>query len=42
MACVLGALASQEMIKVITKQYVPASNTIVFDGINGTTDVIYV
>ncbi|EPS43368.1 hypothetical protein H072_2649 [Dactylellina haptotyla CBS 200.50] len=34
-----GGIVSQEIIKVITKQYIPMSNTVVFDGISSRTEV---
>jgi amyloid beta precursor protein binding protein 1 len=38
-AALLGGLASQEAIKVITRQFVPFSNTLIYDGIEGRIDV---
>ena len=32
-SALMGGLASQEVIKIITKQYIPIDNTCVFDGI---------
>jgi amyloid beta precursor protein binding protein 1 len=32
-----GGVVSQEIIKVVTKQYVPVDNTLLFDGIQSTT-----
>lgn len=37
---VMGAMASQEVIKLLTGQYVPLGGTLIFDGINTTTTVI--
>jgi amyloid beta precursor protein binding protein 1 len=34
-----GGMVAQEIIKVITKQYIPVDNTCVFDGISSTTQV---
>ena len=34
-----GGMASQEVIKIITKQYIPIDNTCVFDGINSRTQI---
>jgi len=34
-AAVIGGMASQEVIKVLTHQWVPANNTVVFNGIAG-------
>lgn len=36
-AAVLGGVASQEAVKLITKQYIPMNNTFVFNGINGAS-----
>uniref|UniRef100_A0A7S1JAU0 NEDD8-activating enzyme E1 regulatory subunit n=1 Tax=Eutreptiella gymnastica TaxID=73025 RepID=A0A7S1JAU0_9EUGL len=35
-SAVLGGVASQEAIKMITQQRAPMNNTLIFDGINGT------
>ena len=35
-AAVLGGACSQEAVKVITHQWVPANNTFVFNGVAGT------
>jgi amyloid beta precursor protein binding protein 1 len=37
-----GGMVSQEVIKVITEQYVPVDNTCVFDGIRSKSMVIKV
>lgn len=37
-----GGLVSQEVIKVITEQYVPVDNTCVFDGVRSKSAVIRV
>jgi amyloid beta precursor protein binding protein 1 len=37
-----GGLVSQEIIKVITEQYIPVDNTCVFDGVKSKTEVIRV
>lgn len=34
-----GGMASQEVIKIITKQYIPIDNTCVFDGIKSSTQI---
>ena len=34
-----GGMVSQEVIKIITKQYVPIDNTCVFDGITSRTQI---
>lgn len=39
-ASLTGGLIAQEIIKVITKQYVPIDNTCVFDGINSRSYVL--
>ena len=38
-AAVTGGMVAQEVIKVITKQYVPVDNACVFDGIASKTAV---
>lgn len=38
-ASFMGGVAAQEMIKIITRQYVPVNNTVVFDGIRSVTAV---
>lgn len=35
-----GGMVSQEVIKIITKQYVPIDNTCIFDGIASRTQVL--
>jgi amyloid beta precursor protein binding protein 1 len=35
-----GGLVAQEVIKVITKQYIPVDNTCVFDGIKSVASVL--
>lgn len=35
-----GGMASQEIIKIITKQYIPIDNTCIFDGITSRTQVL--
>jgi amyloid beta precursor protein binding protein 1 len=37
-----GGMVSQEVIKVITEQYVPVDNTCVFDGVRSKTSVFRV
>lgn len=39
MAALLGGLAAQEAIKLITHQYIPINNTCVFNGITSTSSV---
>ncbi|KAI8801063.1 hypothetical protein BJ742DRAFT_839107 [Cladochytrium replicatum] len=36
-AAIMGGIASQEIIKVITKQYVPLDNTVIFNGVKSTS-----
>lgn len=38
-ASFMGGMAAQEIIKIITKQYVPVNNTVIFDGIRSVTTV---
>ncbi|KAI8901918.1 hypothetical protein BC833DRAFT_575555 [Globomyces pollinis-pini] len=40
MAAVMGGIASQEIIKLITHQYVPLDNAIIYDGIHATTTTL--
>lgn len=37
-ASVMGGVAAQEIVKILTKQYVPLNNTVVFDGIKSKMD----
>ncbi|PSN62126.1 hypothetical protein BS50DRAFT_577983 [Corynespora cassiicola Philippines] len=37
-----GGLVSQEVIKVITEQYIPVDNTCIFDGVKSKTEVVIV
>lgn len=37
-----GGMVAQEMIKIVTKQYIPVDNTCVFDGIKSRTQVFRV
>jgi len=39
-AAATGGMVAQEVIKVITKQYVPVDNTCLFDGIASKTSVL--
>lgn len=39
-SAVTGGMVAQEMIKVITKQYVPIDNTCIFDGIESRCQVL--
>lgn len=36
-----GGMVAQEMIKVITKQYIPIDNTCIFDGISSRCQVLH-
>jgi len=38
-AAVTGGMVAQEVIKIITKQYTPADNIVVYDGIRSKTQV---
>jgi uncharacterized protein YqgC (DUF456 family) len=40
MAALIGGIVGQEAIKLITRQYVPLSGTVVFDGIKSRTAVV--
>lgn len=35
-----GGMVSQEVIKIITKQYIPIDNTCIFDGITSRTQIL--
>ncbi|KAK3390887.1 hypothetical protein B0H63DRAFT_389283 [Podospora didyma] len=39
-AALTGGMVAQEMIKIITKQYIPIDNTCIFDGINSRCQVL--
>lgn len=39
-AAVTGGMVSQEMIKLITRQYIPIDNTCIFDGIESRSQVL--
>ncbi|KAF5661843.1 amyloid beta binding 1 [Fusarium heterosporum] len=39
-SAVMGGMVAQEMIKIITKQYVPIDNTCIFDGIDSRCQVL--
>ncbi|KAI6782709.1 NEDD8-activating enzyme E1 regulatory subunit-like protein [Emericellopsis cladophorae] len=39
-SAVLGGMVAQEMIKIITKQYIPVDNTCIFDGIDSRCQVL--
>ena len=41
-AALTGGMVSQEVIKVVTEQYVPVDNACVFDGVGSRTGVIRV
>jgi amyloid beta precursor protein binding protein 1 len=40
-AAIVGGMAAQESIKIITKQFTPVSGTLVYNGIMGTTSTFY-
>lgn len=39
-ASILGGLASQEVVKIITRQYIPFNNTFIFNGMNATSTTV--
>lgn len=39
-ASLAGGLIAQEVIKAITKQYIPVDNTCLFDGVKSSTSVL--
>lgn len=39
-AALTGGMVAQEMIKIITKQYVPIDNTCIFDGVSSRCQVL--
>ncbi|KAK4230036.1 putative NEDD8-activating enzyme E1 regulatory subunit [Podospora fimiseda] len=39
-SALVGGMVAQELIKIITKQYIPIDNTCVYDGINSRTQVL--
>lgn len=39
-SAVTGGLVAQEMIKIVTKQYIPIDNTCIFDGIESRCQVL--
>lgn len=41
-SAILGGIASQEAVKLITHQFVPVNNAFVYNGINGTTAALAV
>lgn len=40
MAALTGGMVAQEMIKIVTKQYIPVDNTCVFDGVASRCQVL--
>jgi len=36
-ASLLGGMVSQEVIKLITEQYIPMNNSVIFDGVRSTS-----
>lgn len=41
-SAVMGGLVAQELIKIVTKQYIPIDNTCIFDGIESRCQVLRV
>lgn len=41
-ASLAGGMIAQEVIKVVTKQYIPVDNTCVFDGVKSLSEVMRV
>lgn len=39
-SAVIGGMVAQEIIKIITKQYIPIDNTCIFDGIESRCQVL--
>jgi amyloid beta precursor protein binding protein 1 len=39
-AAVMGGMVAQEVIKIVTQQYVPVDNTCIFDGIESRCQVL--
>jgi len=39
-AALTGGMVAQEMIKILTKQYIPIDNTCIFDGISSRCQVL--
>jgi amyloid beta precursor protein binding protein 1 len=39
-AALTGGMVAQETIKIVTKQYIPADNTCVYDGVGGRVQVL--
>lgn len=39
-SAVMGGMVAQEIIKIITKQYIPIENTCIFDGIESRCQVL--
>ncbi len=39
-AALTGGMVAQEMIKIVTKQYIPIDNTCIFDGITSRCQVL--
>jgi amyloid beta precursor protein binding protein 1 len=38
---ILGGIMSQELIKIITRQYTPMQNRLIYDGVRGTTQQLF-
>lgn len=39
-SALIGGMVAQEMIKIITKQYIPVDNTCIFDGVGSRCQVL--
>jgi amyloid beta precursor protein binding protein 1 len=39
-SAVTGGMVAQEMIKIVTKQYIPVDNTCIFDGIESRCQIL--
>jgi amyloid beta precursor protein binding protein 1 len=39
-ASLAGGMIAQEVIKVVTKQYIPVDNSCMFDGVKSLTEVL--
>ena len=40
-SALVGGLAAQEIIKIVTQQYVPVDNCLVFDGVSASIHVFH-
>ena len=39
-SAILGSLTAQECVKLLTHQFVPLQNTLIYDGLSNTTEII--